>query len=73
MPGSQAGEFHGASKTWDRIAKAEYGTFLLHRALATLRLEGIRLITEGKLPESIYPFVSNRRGAGGVRTPKTPK
>ncbi|CAB05722.2 Ankyrin repeat and LEM domain-containing protein 1 homolog [Caenorhabditis elegans] len=69
----KAGEFHGTTKSWDNITKSEYGTFLLDRALSTLKLEGIRLITEDNLPDSLYPYVNNRRGAGGGRTPKTPK
>ncbi|CAI2313886.1 unnamed protein product [Caenorhabditis sp. 36 PRJEB53466] len=74
LSNKKSGEFHGSAKNWDSIMKAEYGTYLLDRALATLRLEGIRLITEDNLPEAIYPYVTNRRGAaGGVRTPKTPK
>ncbi|CAO4361111.1 unnamed protein product [Caenorhabditis nigoni] len=69
----KGGEFHGSTKSWDSITKAEFGTFLLDRALATLKLEGIRLITEDNLPDSLYPYVTNRRGAAGARTPKTPK
>ncbi|EGT46417.1 hypothetical protein CAEBREN_12809 [Caenorhabditis brenneri] len=67
-----AGEFHGSTKSWNSITKAEYGTYLLDRALATLKVEGIRYVSEKNLPDTLYPYVNNRRGGGG-RTPKTPK
>uniref|UniRef100_A0A1I7U4V8 ANK_REP_REGION domain-containing protein n=1 Tax=Caenorhabditis tropicalis TaxID=1561998 RepID=A0A1I7U4V8_9PELO len=70
LKNKKGGEFHGASKSWDTVTKAEFGVFLLDRALATLKIEGIRLITEDNVPESLYPYVTNRRGG---RTPKTPK
>ncbi|EGT54417.1 hypothetical protein CAEBREN_02415 [Caenorhabditis brenneri] len=68
----KAGEFHGSTKSWDPTTKAEYGTYLLDRALATLKVEGIRYVSEENLPDTLYPYVNNRRGGGG-RTPKTPK
>ncbi|EFO90724.1 CRE-LEM-3 protein [Caenorhabditis remanei] len=73
LKNKKGGEFHGITKSWDSITKAEFGTLLLDRAHSTLKIEGIRLITEDNLPDSIYPYVTNRRGAAGARTPKTPK